>query len=352
MSNFILTISNDVDLTDKIYQGSYEERIIIDERHLVEYKNTDPEQKDEIIVNEGVEIVQKIDYMTKYSLSFIHNVDVGRFLARLKIHDNFSYIDYRGETITPDEWDISIDEVNNDLDTHYVKITIDIKLNLYSKFANNINFIEELGVNNPPYATSVEITGDNELGSTLTGNYTYNDDEGDLQGISLFKWYRSDNQFGLNKQLISGSTTVNHVIVTSDLNKWLTFQVQPVSIEPVSGDWVESDFFNIQNNTAPEAQNVETDSITPRVGDTVIGSYDYFDAEGDAEGSTLETWYIADDDEGFNETYYAGGSSVVFTADLEDKNFQYRVKPIAQTGIINGVITPIAVWGVISPELP
>jgi len=41
--------------------------------------------------------------------------------------------------------------------------------------------------NTAPTASGVNITGTTEVGSTLTGNYTYNDADGDPQGTSQFQ---------------------------------------------------------------------------------------------------------------------------------------------------------------------
>ena len=342
---FKLYISNSKDLPNKLYQGGFIEEIILDDggySHGIQYFLIDPDLKEEVLIDEGIEYLEKISYMSQYHLSFYVNVDTARFLGTLKLHDTFSYEDYRGDTITPDEWEIEIPEPSLEVDTHWRQVIITIKFNFFTKLANNANYEEELNVATPPYATGVSITGDNAEGSTLTGNYTYNDDEDDAEGASEFKWYRSNDQFGTNKQLISGETTTSYIIAVDDLNKWLTFQVKPVStLAPTDGDWVESDYFVIANNTAPEAQNLAVTPDPANNGDLLFATYDFFDADGDLEGLSIYRFYF---DNGTGYTLLSQGTNstfLKFTPDSAHYNSYYifSVEPIAATGVLNGVET-------------
>ena len=86
-----------------------------------------------------------------------------------------------------------------------------------------------LSFNQPPYATNVYQSGSSVIGSTLTGNYTYNDADNDPQGTTVFKWYRADDASGLNETAISGATSTNYTITTDDMSKYLRFSVTPVA---------------------------------------------------------------------------------------------------------------------------
>ena len=86
-----------------------------------------------------------------------------------------------------------------------------------------------LAFNRPPYATSVYQSGNAVLGSTLTGNYTYNDADNDPPGTATYKWYRADNAFGSNETAISGATSASYTITTDDDSKYLRFAVTPVA---------------------------------------------------------------------------------------------------------------------------
>lgn len=81
-----------------------------------------------------------------------------------------------------------------------------------------------------PEAQSVAFTGTEETGQTLTGSYTYFDGDGDLEGTTIFKWYRSDDATGTNKAAIAGATSSTYLIDAADLTKFLQFSVTPVAL--------------------------------------------------------------------------------------------------------------------------
>ncbi|MFY7665659.1 beta strand repeat-containing protein [Flavobacterium sp.] len=83
--------------------------------------------------------------------------------------------------------------------------------------------------NNAPTATNVAFTGSLFVGQTLTGSYTYNDVENDPQGTSTFKWYRADNNSGLNEVAIGGATSTTYALTNNDLGKFIRFSVLPIA---------------------------------------------------------------------------------------------------------------------------
>ena len=74
----------------------------------------------------------------------------------------------------------------------------------------------------PPTASSVFISGAPQVGQVLTGNYTYADAEGDLQGASTFRWLR-DNV------AIAGATAQSYALVAADEGALIRFEVTPVA---------------------------------------------------------------------------------------------------------------------------
>jgi uncharacterized protein (TIGR02145 family) len=75
-----------------------------------------------------------------------------------------------------------------------------------------------------------EVLGVNQL---LLRSYIYSDAENDPEGMSLFQWYRADNEVGLNKVQIAGATDTAYTTTVADLGKYIGYSVAPVSI---SGD--------------------------------------------------------------------------------------------------------------------
>lgn len=86
-----------------------------------------------------------------------------------------------------------------------------------------------VGANQAPTASAVSITGTSIQGLTLTGNYTYNDAEGNTQGTSTFRWTRSDDASGTNEATIAGATGLNYVLAAADVNKYIKFYVTPIA---------------------------------------------------------------------------------------------------------------------------
>ncbi|WP_066441296.1 hypothetical protein [Chryseobacterium sp. CCH4-E10] len=86
-----------------------------------------------------------------------------------------------------------------------------------------------VGANQAPTASAVSITGTAIQGQTLTGNYTYNDAEGNAEGTSTFRWTRSDDASGTNETTIAGATGSNYVLVAADVNKYIKFYVTPIA---------------------------------------------------------------------------------------------------------------------------
>ena len=69
-----------------------------------------------------------------------------------------------------------------------------------------------------PVATNVTITGSAQVGQVLTGTYTYNDAEGDLEGGSTYRWLRGATQVG---------TGTSYTLVAADAGTQIVFEVTP-----------------------------------------------------------------------------------------------------------------------------
>ena len=97
-------------------------------------------------------------------------------------------------------------------------------------------------INLAPTASSVTITdnngGDIEVGDSLTGNYTYNDVEGDTEGVSTYRWLR-------NGVAIGGATASTYTLVVADSDQFIAFEVTPIATTgTIVGDAVTSSSLN------------------------------------------------------------------------------------------------------------
>ena len=138
--------------------------------------------------------------------------------------------------------------------------------------------------NTAPTATNVNVSGTTEVGQTLTGSYTYNDADGDNEGTSTFRWLRNGNPIG-------GATGTSYTLVAADNGAIIRFGVTPVAQTGVSpGNEAQSGPVGpITTNTPPVANNVSI-AGNPVIGETLTGSYNYSDAQGDPEGGTTFRW--------------------------------------------------------------
>jgi len=94
-----------------------------------------------------------------------------------------------------------------------------------------------------PYATNVAVSGSAMVGKTLTGNYTYHDDQGNGEAASIYQWYRADNMSGANKGAVAGATARTYTVQAGDAGKNFSFAVTVVAdTAPTTGNPVESNF--------------------------------------------------------------------------------------------------------------
>ncbi len=82
-------------------------------------------------------------------------------------------------------------------------------------------------MNSAPTATSVSIAGTVQVGSTLTGSYTYSDADSDAEGTSTFRWVRN-NTIGVGGGTNVG-TTNTYTPVAGDVGWLLYYCVTPVA---------------------------------------------------------------------------------------------------------------------------
>ena len=104
-------------------------------------------------------------------------------------------------------------------------------------------------LNSAPVASNVTVSGTPTVGQKLTGQYIYGDNEGDLEGISTYRWLRDGAP-------IPGAASSMYTVAAPDSGHTLIFEVTPVAATGVSpGTPVQSGGILIQNS-APTATNV------------------------------------------------------------------------------------------------
>jgi Leucine-rich repeat (LRR) protein len=74
-----------------------------------------------------------------------------------------------------------------------------------------------------------------KVGEILQGNYTYSDTEKDPEGTSTFQWYTAtDTTCITEKTAISGATNQTYTLTSSEIDKYLCFEVTPVAASGAS----------------------------------------------------------------------------------------------------------------------
>jgi uncharacterized protein (TIGR02145 family) len=199
-----------------------------------------------------------------------------------------------------------------------------------------------------PYATTVNVTGKTEQGSTLTGSYTYN---GGTSGAttytentlgSTYVWQTASNNKGAgisNMTVPDGGTAFGKTIrlTINDVNKYVRFGVQAKDILSNSSSYYEySDWvgpITLAAEAAPVAKNVSY-SPEPSSNITVKASYTYEDANNDPEGASTYQWYSATAASGTNQTAITGAKNKEFliTTEYSNKYIGLGITPIALTG--------------------
>ena len=80
--------------------------------------------------------------------------------------------------------------------------------------------------NLPPQAANVQVAGSASVGGTLTASYAFSDDDGDPEGATLLRWYRSEDGIPDAGDAHVG-TTPAYTVQAADIGKCLIFQVTP-----------------------------------------------------------------------------------------------------------------------------
>ncbi|MEX2371545.1 MAG: T9SS type A sorting domain-containing protein [Bacteroidales bacterium] len=182
-----------------------------------------------------------------------------------------------------------------------------------------------------PVANDVTITGTIAVNETLTGSYTYFDENGDAEGESVIKWYTADDAVGTNMVEVA-TGTLTYLVKPEDDAKFILFSVTPVA---ETGVLLTGETVTVASATAvtfpefaPEASDL---TITGReeVDGELTGTYTYSDLNGDEEGATILKWYRADDAAGTNMVEVADGvSTYIAVAEDEGKFIIFEVTPV------------------------
>ena len=215
-------------------------------------------------------------------------------------------------------------------------------------------------LNQAPVATNLTVTGTPVAGQTLYGGYSYVDMEGDTQGVSTFRWLRSNSSvFDSTATAIPSATANLYTVNSQDTGKYLFFEVTPVATTgtlkgcPVL--YYVNGNVNLSSNHAPVCTNVVV-SGSPTVGQILTGSYTFLDLDANTEATSTYRWLRSS-----TSSYNANSATAIPVATTKQYQIQtadagkylfFEVTPIAQSGVTVGLpsvnSTPVLVTSLIT----
>jgi 1,4-alpha-glucan branching enzyme len=108
-----------------------------------------------------------------------------------------------------------------------VNALIDLEAGEYHIYTNKQLTTPDIA--SAPVASNVSISGVYQEDETLTASYTYSDANDDLEGSSVYQWYRSDDADGTNESSISGANELTYTLSRDDRASYIRFSVIPVA---------------------------------------------------------------------------------------------------------------------------
>lgn len=86
-------------------------------------------------------------------------------------------------------------------------------------------------INHPPVVLNVGYSQNIIVGQELAGSYTFTDADGDREGYSVYRWYRSDDASGTGRTLIPGADSGIYRLSEADRGKYISFEVTPCDLQ-------------------------------------------------------------------------------------------------------------------------
>ncbi len=189
--------------------------------------------------------------------------------------------------------------------------------------------------NSAPVISGVSITGGLDAGDIITADYNYYDADNDPEGTSVYRWVKSELGNFSDTVVISGATGKSYTILSADEGDNFFFGVRPVALSGVqeTGYTWSAVHGPVTVNSAPVVSGVGiTGGLS--VGDIITAGYSYYDADNDAEGTSVYRW-VKSELGNFSDTVVISGATgksyTILSAD-EGDNFFFGVRPVAVSG--------------------
>ena len=194
-----------------------------------------------------------------------------------------------------------------------------------------------------PQLNNALVNNNWSINGSLNAGYSYYDKEGDAMSSVAYQWYTADDVNGTNPVAISGETGATYIPVDSDNGKWLGVEVITNTTAGYVAELRDTSLFIQLDNCAPYVDGLlaEADDWGYSADVNFEAGYTYYDKEGDAEGTSVVTWYISSaagvQDQG-TELGTGDTHTYTYTNADEGKYISFTVEPMAVTGMLVGII--------------
>ncbi len=206
---------------------------------------------------------------------------------------------------------------------------------VYEKYVT-VNLVPN---NDPsPKAYDLTVSGNVAEGSTLTGSYEFYQIDG-KSDASTVQWTYCDTEDGEYKPIL-GANGLTYVVEGTYADKYIKFSVTPKTDDGMVGTTVYSDFLTMAR--VPVASNV-TISGDFNVGGSINAKFDFYDPNGDAQGTHIYNWMI-------DGVVVHTGETLTLTETMIGKQIKVGVTPVSVSAPTNGA----EVWSdaVAGPSYP
>jgi nucleoside phosphorylase len=247
-----------------------------------------------------------------------------------------------------DNWTTPVDISNTSNTYTATDLTVETKYRVVvtSGVCSSANSSEAtLTVQSKPLPSNVQISGTLTKGETVTTSYDYNKGAcfDEVPASTEIRWYRNSVASGTGTMItMKYATDKTYTLVQADKGNYVRTGIRLSDGSPGLRDEVFGPWVGPVGDNPPTATNVNIVG-NPRSGLTVYGTYTYFDADNDPEGTSTFIWYKADNAAGtVNKSAISGATALSYTIDhllMINKFIGFEVTPVATDGTLTG--TPI-----------
>lgn len=97
-----------------------------------------------------------------------------------------------------------------------------------SPVVNNLS-IKNLGTGGQIYDEFHPANTGSAIGHKFRGDYVFFDADGDLEGSSIYRWFRANDELGTNGLVEIGDGSIEYTLTALDIDKYIFFEVTPTS---------------------------------------------------------------------------------------------------------------------------